>query len=194
MTLVELVAEVQLWTKRPDLEPAARSALRRNLLKYHRRHYFFKDLIDGGTIVNPTPGLPTAVIPILSNTTRFRRMASVRLTGYGTPLVPVTADDIVDNDGYARTNVYLIAGTNLNVKAYSGFPSVDITYYQDPDVDPNTGFNDWMCVDYPDLLIAGSAATVLAFDNEGEIYKAAKQEEAEQWSVLVENNLEPEAR
>jgi hypothetical protein len=194
MNFAELVTEVILWTKRPDLVSATNSAIRRNTLKWHRKEKWARDLVTITGIANPTPGQAIAVIPIASNFPRFRQFASVRVDQNTRPLDALQLDDNYDLDGYARNNVYLVAGTNLNIKAAGGgFLTIDASYYQDP-IAVSAGYSSWIADDYPDLIACGAAAEILAFDNESEIYKAAKASEAEQFTLLRANNLETEAR
>ena|SRR6478735_6692021 len=190
MNFTELLDEVFIWTKRPDLDAASRSAIRRNTLKYHRREKWFKDLA-ATTLLNPDPSSPTAIIPI--TIPRFRQFASIRISGFSKPLSPMVVDDLLDKDGYARSDIFLIAGTNLNIKWGAGFPSIDVVYYQDP-IAIEAGYDSWIANEYPDLIACAAAAEVLAFDNESEIYKAAKMTEVEQYHILLSNNLEVEAR
>lgn len=193
MNFAELRDEVFTWTKRPDLVSATNSAIRRNTFKYHRIQPWYRDLVVLNEIPNPTPDSPVVVVDIPTTFPRFRRFAEIRITGQRKPLTPMEVNNELDLDGYSRTKVYLIAGTNLNIKWYSGFPTFDVAYYQDP-IAIETGYTSWIATDYPDLIICASAAEVLAFDNESEIYKAAKMTEAEQYKLLLSNSLEMEAR
>lgn len=195
MNFSELVAETIIWTKRPDLVAATNSAIRRNTLKWHRKEKWPRDLVTITGIANPTPGQAVAVIPIAANFPRFRgQFAAVSVDQSVRPLDPLAFDDNFDLDGFARNNVYLVAGTNLNIKAAGGgFLTVDASYYRDP-IAIESGYESWIADDYPDLIACGAAAEILAFDNESEIYKAAKASELEQFTLLRSNNLESEAR
>ncbi len=195
MNWSELVAECIVWTKRPDLLTATNSAIRRNILKWHRKEKWPRDLVTVTGIANPTPGQAVAVIPIAANFPRFRgQFAAVTVDDRTKPLDPLLFDDNFDLDGFARNNVYLVAGTNLNIRSnMGGFLTVTGSYYRDP-IATEGGLDSWIADDYPDLIACGAAAEILAFDNESEIYKAAKASEAEQFTLLRSNNLETEAR
>lgn len=192
MTFDEILAEVNEWTKRPDLEASARSAIRTATLYYHRREKFWKDLITV-TVGGMASGF-IQQIDIADKLPNFRQLNGVRVTGYDRFLEIVNANDLLDLDGYARTEIVFPAGTVLNVKCVSPVESLDITYWRDPIVSPSNLYVSWIAAEQPDLIIAAAAARVLAFDNESDLYRAAKVLEAEQWMQLIQTNLEAQGR
>ena len=195
MSFDEIVAAVIVWTKRPDLLSATYSAIRGVTLKYHRRHKFFKDL-KFVNITNPTPSVGVLVLDISSNFPQWRQFAAINYGGTTVPFKEAFANDLLDADGYAKTNIFLVAGTSLNLKGNLGLSSIDVTYFSDPilGLSDGTGYSSWIANEQPDLIIAAAAARVLAFDNESEIYKAATAEATEQFATLVESNLEAQGR
>ena len=104
------------------------------------------------------------------------------------------AGDILNEYGGQRLNIALLAGTNLNIKRDSNITSLAVTYYRDPIVSPEGSYASWIATTQPDLIIAGAAARVLAWNAESEIYKAAVAEEGSQWMELLQNNIESKGR
>lgn len=192
VTYADMVTEVLEWSKRPDWETRAKRAIRAQTLKYHRLHKFFKDIVTV-SYVNPTPSEGVIIVDIEAELPRWRQFARIALPGSLKPFEPTDVESLLDKDGYALTNVYLVAGTSLNIKSIAGFPTIDIAYYQDP-IAEESGYNSWIGAEYPDLIIAGATARLFGFDNENEIVRTAKMEESEQLRTLIANNLEVEGR
>ena len=186
MTFNELVAEVQIWVNRPDMDAAIRSAVRAVTLKYHRKEKFWRDLESVSLV-----GLPLDTVQLVDIATYlpgFRQLLSVE----GATIVE--AHDLYDEAGYARTNIAFLAGTSLNIKHYGPRSSVAVSYYKDPVVAPENLYASWIADTQPDLLIAGAAARSLAWKNESEIFAAATLEERSQWAELLQNNIESVGR
>lgn len=192
VTYADMVEEILEWSKRPDWEERAKRAIRAQTLKYHRLHKFFRD-IALVSYVNPTPDQGVVIVDIPTELPRWRQFARIALPGSLKPFDPTDVDSLLSQDGYALTNVYLVAGTSLNIKSIAGFPTIDIAYYQDP-IAEESGYNSWIGAEYPDLIIAGATARLFGFDNENEIVRTAKMEESEQYKALVANNIEAEGR
>lgn len=185
--------EVYLWTKRPDLAASTQSAIRNATLKYHRKQKFFKDLVVQNGVANPTPALQTAVIPI-STFPQWRQFKSIKLAGQDASFGLADPDVLVDQYGYSLYNIYLVAGTNLNVKSAAAFAAIDVTYYQDPIVWPSGAYSSWIANEQPDLIICAAAAQVLSFDNEQEIFKTATIAAQDNWLSLLSSNTEEQGR
>ncbi len=186
MNFTELVAEVQIWVKRPDMDAAIRSALRAVTLKYHRKEKFWRDLLS----VTVT-GLALDTVQVVDIATwlpRFRQLHSVE----GCTIVE--ANNLYDEDSYARTNIAFLAGTSLNIKLTAPATTRVISYYADPIVSPEISFQSWIADTQPDLLITGAAGRAMAWKNESEIYQAAILEERTQWAELLQNNIESVGR
>jgi hypothetical protein len=186
MTFNELVAEVQIWVNRPDMDAAIRSAVRAVTLKYHRKEKFWRDLESVSLV-----GLPLDTVQLVDINTwlpGFRQLLSVE----GATIVE--AHDLYDENGLARTNIAFVAGTSLNLKYYGARSSSVISYYKDPVVSPEASYASWIADTQPDLIIAGAAARALAWKNESEIFAAATLEERTQWAELLQNNIESVGR
>lgn len=193
-TIVDtLVTECNRWTKRPDLDAATRSAIRGVTLKYHRLHKLFKDLT---TVIVPNPDTTQQVAQIDIPTwfPQWRQFKSIKNDQSDLSYTVADPNQLLDQDGYSLLNVYLVAGTTLNVKSGAGFQNLNVIYYKDPIITTDATYNSWIATEQPDLLICAAAVRVLSFDNEGEISKIAKQEEIEQAKVFFASNLEEQGR
>lgn len=186
MNFAELVVETQLWAKAPHMDAAIRSAIRSVTLKYHRKEKFWRDLKT--VSMTGFPGEFVQVIDIASNFPNFRQLQSVE------NCTVVQPGDLLDDFGYARINIAVLAGTVLNIKRSAPLTSFAVTYYSDPVVAPETAYASWIATTQPDLIICGAAARALAWNAESEIYQAAVKEEASQWVELLQNNIEGQGR
>lgn len=193
MTFNEILAEVNSWTKRPDMDARARSAIRAVTLFYHRKEKFWRDLASV-----TVPGLAPAtvqLVDIAANFPRFRQVCYVRIPAPSERyLAVVDSNDLLDNDGYAKDHVAFFAGTQLNIKSSDNPTSIEVCYWRDPVVSPEGAYSSWIADNHPDLIIAGAAKRIFAFDNESEIYKAAAAEEAMQFTELLQTNTEVQGR
>ena len=186
MTFTELVTEILLITKRPDWDARARSALRAQTLLWHRTDKYWADL---ATV--PVTGLTsdfTQALDIATWFPNFRQLASVESCDI------VQFGDLLDENGFERTNIALMAGTSLNIKRNVEITSVTVTYFRDPVVSPENLYSSWIADRFPDLLINASALDLLGKQNETEIAQFCRVQVAAQAQSLKMCSIEGQGR
>lgn len=194
MTIVDtLVTECNRWTKRPDLDAATRAAIRGVTLKYHRMQKLFKDL---ATVLVPNPDVTQQVaqIDIPTFFPQWRQFKSIKNDGSDKSYTVADPNQLLDLDGYSLLDVYLVAGTTLNVKSGGGFQNLNVIYYKDPIIATDATYNSWIATEQQDLIVCAAAVRVLSFDNESDIAKIALAEEKAQAATFFASNLEEQGR
>lgn len=166
-TWAELLTEIYSLTNRPDRVAETNLALRQAVRLAHKSGKFWRDL------VSTTVTLPVAQvqeIDIASWAPNFRGVATLgSATNELAVFNPVTIDDLLDSDNYARTNVYWGIGTKINIRAANPEELYTLRYYKYPIVFPTASFNSWIADQHADLLILWAAASVLGSLGENDI-------------------------
>ena len=192
MQLADLQAAVYNETKRPDLITDTTNALVAALLKYHSIDFFWKDIATAQLqfeVSNYIQTIDTQQIP------RFRAMAYLRkydptlVASANNPsllppltfpwfspdlamglLDPIAPDDLFDEWGCEKLDVYYGAGSTLMLKSSTQLQYVQIGWYQHPNVDTvtlangvaggNFGLGSFIMAEYPWLLVYEAASKI----------------------------------
>jgi len=159
---------VFLWTNRPTLVNETDAAIKQAVRAAHKSGSFYRDL----QIVAAT-GLPLdriQTIDLSTATPRYRQLAYVKPTAVLDQYYSeVSILDLLDQEGYAKENVFWGVGTNLMVRAYAPVDSITLCYYTYPDLTTISTLNDWIAAEHTDLIILWAAASILAMIGEQEI-------------------------
>lgn len=164
MNFSELVSEVLLIVKRPDLQPRIESAVRAATLKMHQSDFFYPDLVEvpvqftnADTLQN---FLPTDIVP------NFRKVKYIRMWQGdvdGSPgrfLTPIQIENSLDGYGYMKENVFYMAGQLLQLRATDPIKRVLFGCYVHPIVTPVASYKSWIADNYPYAIIYEAARTV----------------------------------
>lgn len=187
MTYADLIAEIKLLSRRADMDDKIAIALRMTTLRAHRLDYFWKDLVEA-TLTFPLASVVT--VDTATTLTRFRQVNYLQYydstTGaVGSMLEEVGPSDIIDTYGYQKSDVWYLAGTNLQINFAYASTAARIGYWQNPDVSA-ASYNSWIKDDLPDLLIQGSLAYLYNM--------TGKQEEARSINRMVGFEVDPANR
>ena len=186
-TWSSLQSEVYTHTNRPDLAAETLAAVKSAVRTAHKSAKYWKDLVT-----TPLVGIDTSTaiqsIP-LSALTRPRSIATVQVTGQDIFLEPVTIDDLVDADGYVRTNKFWGLGAELKLRAANPVSAYTLCYYQWPLTDA-TNVTSWIVDNYPDLISFWAASTVLGIVGESEIRSRMDALAAIEFADLQQDNIE----
>lgn len=191
-TWSELIDEIAVHTKRPDLVERSNIALRQAVRIAHRSDKYWRDLTSA-TVTLALTEIQT--IDLSSAAPRFRAMSS--LVSSANPQLyyePLDAADLLDQDGYYKTNVYWGFGATLKLRAAAPEAQVVLNYYQYPIVSPTSSFNSWIADEDQDLLTMLAASNVLASIGEQEIKSRLDALVAIKIADLKQDNLEVQGR
>lgn len=167
----DLKTDVFTWTSRPDLVAETELALRQAIRMAHRQAKFWRDLTT--TTVVPATLDTIQQIDLSTDCPRFKQLAYVKSGTEDKYYNEVTVTDLLDNDGYARADVYWGLGEILNIRASAPEDSYEIAYYRQPITSPPESIDDWLLADYKDVVVLFAAASVLGMIGEQEIKQRA---------------------
>jgi hypothetical protein len=160
MTYDEILSEVYLYTKRPDLVARTRSAVRTATLFAHRTDNYWRDLADGILIpVSAAEGN----ISLQDYLPRFRSLNSIYPVDgdrRGPDLERRDADDLLDEYRSKRTHWFYGHANGIRYHTALLLPNMRVSYWRDPAVDPDT-FDSWIARIYPDVIIHWAASLVM---------------------------------
>lgn len=162
----DLIAEAVILTKRPDLVNYGNLALRQAVRMAHKSGKYWRDL-KKDTITVASAQIQE--VDLTASTTRFRQVAYLKSGSRDFWYDPVTVDDLIDSDRYARQNIYYGFGDKLMIRAAGPEETYELAYYQYPIVTPTSSFNSWIAQEHSDLLILWTAMTILGTVGESEI-------------------------
>lgn len=190
----DIIADVLATTKRPDLQLAAAIAVRKATIKFHSSANFKKDLVVN--TVTPTKiSSADGRYLIDLNAPSFARirkidflMNTLNSNNIFTVYTEVEVFDVFDMYKNHRVNYYHLAGNNLVFHAEVATTSVDVGYYQLPDV-TDLGYNSWIATNYKDYIITEAVGHVfkqIGKDSEAQLHKA---EFLDNLSMLEQTNV-----
>jgi hypothetical protein len=154
----------------------------------HKSGKYWRDLSTTNLLNISTA---TAVQQVaLTDAAGFRQVATLKYKDEDRYLNSVAVDDLVDLDGYVRSDVYWGMGAYLNIRAYSPVSAYTLTYYRWPSTtDASTVFS-WILDDHEDLIVLLAASTVLGMLGEQEIKSRVDQLAGLAMADLQQDGLE----
>lgn len=188
----EIYDEVIVWTGRPDRAAETNLAIRNAIRTAHKSGKYWRDLVE--VTLTPTTDGDKQFVLLSDVAPRFRQVASLKYPDSEVHLDSVLIDDIIDADGYTRTNVYWGMGNKLVIRALEVQDTYKLTYYQYPIVSPTDDMDSWIADEHKDLIVLWAASTVLTLMGESEIKSRVDQLAAIAFADLQQDNLEIEGR
>lgn len=179
---------VALHTKRPDLSALTDAALRQAIRTAHKSGKYWRDLIK--VTVAPESGDVIQQFNISSQFTRFRQIAYIKNSADDFWYRPADISDLVDDYGYAKTDIYYGIGTKLLIRASVPQEQYEVCYYQHPVVSPPSSVISWIAEEYSDVVILWAASTVLSAIGEQEIKQRIDQLALIAFADLQQDNIE----
>lgn len=158
---------VYTLTNRPDLVAESKLAIRQATLAAHRCEKFRKDIAE---IYLPLTSSSSFQLDIPSYFPRWRQFAYIRpynsvsqspadfVLGGNEEVAP---DGIIDEYGTVKTNVWYVAGTNLNIRLGAAYDSFLIGYYSNPLLLPEDSYESWIAREHPSVIVIDAARRVL---------------------------------
>lgn len=160
-TLASLTQDIYTVTKRPDLVSATQLHLKNALLKAHTSDYYERDLLETNFQFNVASSIYQ--LDYKSLIPRFRSMK------YLTVIDPLTLDFVrnldgipvkkfMDGYGYIRTDVYYLAGSNIQIRISDTAQVFGLGCYLYPDTTLVTP--SWIADEAPFAIIYEAARTL----------------------------------
>ena len=186
MTFQEIYDEIILITKRPDLVDRTKQAIRAATLKAHQSDFYYKDLIEV-SVQFTLPGYLQSFIPT-EVVSAFRKAKYIRVwlgDVNGEPgkfLTPIQIENSLDGYGCLKSDVYYMAGQNLQIRGTCPLDKVLFGCYQNPTVTPETSYNSWIAVEMPYVIVYEAARTIFK--------SMSYTEQANEYSQLVSEQFQ----
>lgn len=165
MNFQQLLDEVILITKRPDLIERTRSAVRAATLKMHHSNFYYKDLVEFAVEFNDAlyiqNFIPFEIIPAYRKAKYLRIWQGDALTGSsGKFLENINIENAVDAYGSSKVDVFYMAGQSLQIRTSCPVKRVLFGAYVHPTITPELSFKSWIAEEYPYAIIYEAARSV----------------------------------
>ena len=196
MTLAELIAEVYVLTGRPDKVAETAACVRKATLKMHSVDFFYRDLQE--IVVSfTTPAYKQqydlgANIPGYRAINYIREWNSVPL-GSEIILSAIPPDAILNEYGTEATDVWYVAGNQLNSKSSKLLTNVVLSYYKHPNITTNL-YSSWIATEQPYAIIEEAAANLFQMIGHAEMRQTYERLSIANMAMLRQNYLEMQAR
>lgn len=164
MNFTELVNEVSIIVKRPDLVDRIQGAVRAATEKMHSLDFWYRDLVEVPVQFDREFYIqnfdPRQVIP------RFRKAKYIRIWrgditgGPAEFLDPIQIEEAIDAYGYTKTNVFYMAGQLLQIRTTCSVLRVLFGAYKFPVTSPIESYESWIADDYPWAIVYEAARAI----------------------------------
>ncbi len=191
MTFAELLAEIYIKTKRPDLVDQTKSALKQATLKAHHSDFYPKDLYEVGIQWSPVSYFQSleyrALVPRWRSFKFLRKYDSTGSTP-GDFFNLLTPEQTVDEYNVNRENICYLAGEHLEIRSDTEDTYMLLGCYRHPDI-TEASYDSWIALDNPYLLVMEATARI--FNETGNKEEAAQMREelAVQYGELKMSNI-----
>lgn len=163
-SLTSLVNDVITLTNRPDLVGETTLAVKAATLKAHQHDDWIKDLTEYSVNFGTSDYFQSldykALIPLWRKPRYIRKYDATAVTGgpgdFFTYIVP---EKVVDEFGANRTDIFYVAGANIQLRSSTQFQYALLSAYLNPDI-TGTGYSSWIADDHPFAVIYEAAAIV----------------------------------
>ncbi|MAP95963.1 MAG: hypothetical protein CMK07_13530 [Ponticaulis sp.] len=191
MTFAEILEEVYLITNRRDLEAQTKSAIKKATLKAHQSDFYYRDLYETGMEFDEPNH--KQYIDLNSTFANFNAINYIKRVEnendeQGVVFTEVTPDNVVDDYGYLKRDVYYVAGRNIELRASCAFDKVLVGLYVLP-VLTEEDYSSWVADLVPYFIVHEAARTVLRVIGYLEESNAQRAEVAEQLKILKQIGL-----
>ena len=169
-TLASLTQDIYAITKRPDLVTATQLHLKNALLKAHTVDFFERDVLE----TNFQFASPASIYQLdyKSLIPRFRGMKYLTIVDpltlqFVRELTGIPVKKFMDGYGYIRTDVYYLAGSNIQIRLSDTSQVFGLGCYLYPDTTLATP--SWIADEVPTAIIYEAARTLfrtIGFDEQ----------------------------
>lgn len=188
-SLTSLVSDVYSLTNRPDLVGETSLAVRAATLKAHQSDDYIKDFHEYSLDLGSSDYYHSldykSVLPLWRKPRYIRKYQT---DGAGILLTYVEPEKVVDRYGANRTDIFYVAGSNVQIKSSTSLQYILVGIYENPQTVESL-FSSWIANDHPFAIIYEAAAIIfktIGFDEQVPIYR---QMVAEQYQLLRQHAI-----
>ena len=189
-SFASIVSDVYALTNRPDLVNETALAVKAATLKAHQFDDWIKDFTESSIQFSSADYYQTldykSVFPLWRKPKYIRKVDSSGNPGNFLTYIP--PEKVLDAYGANRTDVYYVAGANVQMRTLDQSQYFLVGFYSNPDV-TSTGFKSWIADDHPFAITYEAAAIVfktIGFDEQVATYRGMVQE---QMALLVQHAI-----
>lgn len=176
--------------RRSSMQTLVDTQIRAAIRKGHRAGSFPRD-VQTVTISNLSTSDAIQSVDLSSYCPRLRQLKAVKPTEYQDVWYhDVDLGDLLDQYGYAKTNVYWQVGSTLNVRAAAAVSSIDVYFLALPDLTNLETCDDWVLVNHGDLVAHWAASSILGILGEQEAKRGIDEMTKEFYEDLMEESVE----
>lgn len=188
-SFASLVSDVYSLTNRPDLVNETSLAVRAATIKAHQSDDYIKDFHEYSIDFGVSDYYQTLDYKsLIPNWRKPRYIRKYENSAPTTILTYIEPEKVVDKYGANRTDVFYIAGANVQIKSSTAFQYALVGVYENPSVSIGL-FTSWIADDHPFAIIYEAAAVIfktIGFDEQVPVYR---QMVAEQYQLLKQHAI-----
>lgn len=192
-SFASLLADVMTLTNRPDLVGETTLAIKAATLKAHQSDDYIKDFQEYSVQFSAADFYQSleykALIALWRKPRYIRKFTNLPVPGApGKFLAYIEPEKVVDTYGDSRTDIYYVAGANIQIRSSDLLQYILVGVYTNPDI-TTTGFNSWIADDHPFAIIYEAAAIVfktIGYDEQSATFRAMV---AEQLQMLKQHAI-----
>ena len=192
-SFASIVADVITLTNRPDLVNETNLAVRAATLKAHQFDDWVKDLREQSIQFATSDYYQSldykSIFPLWRKPKYNRKYDNTPYTGGPTDfLTYIPPEKVVDEYGLNRTNIYYVAGSQVQIRTEEPYQYFICGYYANPDV-TIANYNSWIANDHPFAIIYEAAAVIIkavGLDEQAVMYRDMV---AEQMADLIKHGI-----
>lgn len=192
-SFASIVADVYSLTNRDDLTAETNLAVRSATLKAHHSDDYIFDFNEYSIAFSTEEYYQTldykALIPLWRKPRYMRKYDNSVSPGMpGAFLEYIVPEKVIDEFGADRTDIFYVAGANVQIRSSTLLQYCLIGIYVNPDV-TESGFNSWIANDYPNAIVFEAASMVFKSIGFTEQFTAFRDLAADARSELVKHAI-----
>lgn len=163
-SFASLVSDIYAITTRDDLVVETALAVRSATLKAHHSDDYIFDFNEYSIAFSTSDYYQTldykSVIPLWRKPRYIRKYDnSVSPGAPGIFLTYIPPEKVVDEFGADRTDIFYVAGSNVQIRSSTSLQYILLGCYVNPDV-TEAGYSSWIANDFPNAIIFEAAGMV----------------------------------
>ena len=181
-SFADIISDVYALTNRPDLVGETAVAVKAATIKAHQSDDYIKDLFETAIQFSTSEYFQAldykSVIPLWRKP-RYLRIYDATGATPGSFLTYVEPEKVVDSFGANRTDIFYVAGAEVQIRTLAQQQYFLIGCYVNPDI-TTTGYRSWIADDHRYAIVYEAVATIfktVGYDEQNAVYKAMVTEQ-----------------
>ena len=164
-SFASVVSDVMALTNRPDLVNETNLAVQAATLKAHQFDDWIKDFNEYSIAFTTSDYFQSldykSVIPLWRKPRYMRKYDNTAITGGPTDFLEyIPPEKVIDEYGYNRTNIFYVAGNQIQIRTDSPYQYFLVGCYVNPDITV-AGYDSWIANDHKFAIVYEAVAIIL---------------------------------